>query len=528
MTVSSGRHAGLLVPLFSMPSRRSWGIGEIPDLPVMARWLASAGLDMLQLLPVNEMAHGQNSPYSATSALAIDPVFISLADVEDFSRLGGERDALPDFRRRLAAARASSAIDYATVRSLKYEALRAAFGRFEQADWLSRAPRATAFQSFLDEERWWLSDYALFSALHERHAGRPWPTWEPALRDRDPSAVAAARRSLEREILFYEYIQWLADGQWKAARAGMAHVGLFGDFQFMVSLDSADVWVRPDQFLLNASVGVPPDAFSDTGQDWGLPVYRWDVIARDDHSWLRQRARRSAALYDGYRVDHVVGFYRTYVRPHGNTEPYFTPDDTAAQLALGERVMGMLASSGSQVIAEDLGTVPDFVRASLTRLGVPGYRVMRWEREWDVPDKPFRDPATYPALSVATSGTHDTDPLAVWWQAADVEERRQVLRLPGLTGLRLDSSSAAYPPDLRDALLETLYAAGSDFLLLPIQDVFGWEDRINVPATVADQNWTYRLPWPVDGLQDQPEASERAHTLRKWSAKHDRAQQATI
>src|SRR5262249_26413152 len=151
----------------------------------------------------------------------------------------------------------------------------------------------------------------------------------------------------------------------------------------------------------------PPDAFSATGQDWGMPVYRWDAIAADDFRWLRDRARRSADLYDGYRIDHLVGFYRTYGQPRDGDPPFFTPSDEADQKALGERIIEILRGAGAEVVAEDLGTVPDFVRESLVRLEVPGFRVFRWERHWDTDGQPFRDPTEYPVSSVATSGTHD-------------------------------------------------------------------------------------------------------------------------
>jgi 4-alpha-glucanotransferase len=139
----------------------------------------------------------------------------------------------------------------------------------------------------------------------------------------------------------------------------------------MVAEASPDVWVRPDEFMLDVSLGVPPDAFSATGQDWGHPTYRWDRIAATGFSWIRNRARRMAALYDGYRVDHLVGLYRTFGRPPVG-EPFFNPFDEPTQIAQGETILRMLAETGAAIIAEDLGVVPDFVRASLSRLGVPG------------------------------------------------------------------------------------------------------------------------------------------------------------
>jgi 4-alpha-glucanotransferase len=285
------------------------------------------------------------------------------------------------------------------------------------------------------------------------------------------------------------------------------------------------VWARQDQFRLDASVGAPPDAFSATGQDWGMPVYQWDAVAHDDFRWLRERARRNAELYDGFRIDHLVGFYRTYGRPRDGGEAFFTPAEEPDQLALGERVLAVFREPGAVVIAEDLGIVPDFIRASLQRLGVPGFRVFRWERQWHTEGQPFRDPSEYPAASVATSGTHDTETMAAWWESTTKEERRQVADLPAVRQLTGDVSElldGTYSPAVRDVLLELLFASGSDLTLLPVQDVFGWRDRINEPGTVIDSNWTFRLPWPVDRLDEVPEARERQARLRSWSQKHGR------
>jgi 4-alpha-glucanotransferase len=269
---ASGRHAGALVPLFSIPSRQSWGIGEITDLAPFARWLQSSGMDIVQILPVNEMADGQNSPYSALSAMAIDPIYIGLADVEEFAGTGGEQALPPDDRARLDAARASRSVDHRTVRALKCRVLDDAFGRFVSHEWRTASERARAFQAFMERERWWLEEYALFRSLHAENLGRYWTEWDPALRDREPHAIEEARERLSTRILYYAWVQWIAHAQWQRARRDCGGVGIFGDFPFMVSGDSADVWSRQDEFRVDASVGVPPDAFSETGQDWGLPA----------------------------------------------------------------------------------------------------------------------------------------------------------------------------------------------------------------------------------------------------------------
>ncbi len=510
------RLAGVLVPLFSIPSSRSWGIGEIGDIAHTTRWLSGAGQRLLQLLPINEMPPGETSPYSALSAMAIDPQFITINDLEDFDTIGGEAGLEPPLRAELDRVRAAAVIDYAGVRSLKQQVLRRAFTHFRDAEWAPPTTRARALQAFIDEQRWWLDEYSLFRALHARHEERGWMEWPAPLRTRQAEALAGARRELADDILYRQYLQWVAAGQWQRARHDAGDVALFGDLPFMVSADSADVWARQDEFRLDASVGVPPDAFSETGQDWGLPVYRWDVLAGRGFDWLRNRARRNADLFDGYRVDHLVGFYRTYFRPHDGSGAAFTPAEQDAQVELGERVLGVFREPGTEIIAEDLGVVPDFVRESLARLGVPGYKVFRWERRWSEEGHPFKDPIEYPAASVATSGTHDTEPMATWWETAPVEEKDAVLAIPSVK-TRLTSEVS-----VREALLETLYASGSDILILPIQDLFGWRDRINQPATVAESNWTWRLPWAADRLAAEPAATTAAARLKEWATRYGR------
>jgi 4-alpha-glucanotransferase len=514
----AGRRAGVLLPLFSMPSTTSWGIGEIGDLAMMTAWLRDAGMGVLQLLPTNEMAPGQTSPYSAISAMALDPIYITMHAVPEFTAFGGEpRLDLTD-QAAIRAARSTPRVDYAAVRRAKEHALRLAFSQFWDAEWVRGTARAGAFAAFCSWEEWWLADYALYRAIRERNGGQSWTAWDDPLRQRDPQALSRAREELETEILFYQYVQWLADEQWQDARAASS-VALFGDFPFMVAADSADVWSRQHLFRFDATVGTPPDAFSATGQDWGLPVYRWDVMARDDYRWLRQRAKRSARLFDGYRIDHLVGFYRTFSRPLDTGAGSFDPAEQDNQIALGERLMAIFMESGAQIIAEDLGVVPDFVRESLAALGIPGYKVLRWERKWKADGHPFIDPAEYPPLSVATTGTHDTDPIAIWWETAPVTERRAFAALPSVAAYfaQTPPGTATFTPALRDAILRALYSSASNLVLVPLPDIFGWTHRINTPATITDENWTWRLPWPVDMLRRQPDAGERLASLRAWA-----------
>jgi len=514
------REAGILLPLFSVRGQRDWGIGEIADLAPLVRWVAAAGHGLLQLLPIVETSPGERSPYAALSAFAIDSIYLALREVEDFVAAGGEEALAPGDRVRLEAARGYANIDYDAVRGVKRRALEIAFERFLAAEWHGGSVRAAAFERFRAAEADWLGDYSLFRACKESRGEQPWTAWEPPLRDREPAAVAAAGRQLERNRLFHEYVQWLAAEQWSAARRAAAEVGvrLKGDLPFMVAGDSADVWARPHEFDLGCNVGAPPDAFNERGQDWGLPVYRWDAMAATDFHWLRGRVARAARLFDAVRVDHVVGYYRIWILCPG-ADGRFLPDDEAVQLALGERLLGvaLAAAGGTQIIAEDLGTVPPFVRRSLAALGIPGYRVLRWEEDAGV----FRDPTSYPRLSVATSGTHDTTTLAAWWSDELGEAgRRALAAVPPFAALC--DAGAEFTPAVHAALLEGVYAAGSDLVVIPLQDAYGGRERINVPATVGPQNWGYRMPWTVEELGGGASAAV-AERLRSLAVHHGRA-----
>ena len=240
----------------------------------------------------------------------------------------------------------------------------------------------------------------------------------------------------------------------------------------------------------------------------GSSTPRWQPIAAGGFRWLAARARRSAELYDGYRVDHLVGFFRTYVREQSG-EAAFVPAEEPEQALQGERVLDVLSATGARIIAEDLGVIPAFVRDTLERLEIPGYKVLRWERAWDEPGHPFIDPAEYPRTSVATSGTHDTETVAEWWDEASRAERGAVAAVACADAPGCDPDSA-FGATIRDTIVQTLYASSSEIVLLPIHDIFGWRERVNVPAIIDAQNWTWRLPWPVEDLLGNDDGRERA------------------
>ncbi len=499
------RRRGVLLPLFSAVSSRSWGIGDVSDLAPLAAWLASAGFSDLMLLPLGTMSDGQSSPYSACSAMAIDPIYIDIESVDDFQRAGGIAALDEAARESLAIARASARVNYAAVRNAKGRTLDLAFAAFQRDEWAAMTTRASALAAYAARERWWLDDYALYRALSRQFGSGDWTTWPLALRDRDAEAMDGARTHLGHEILREQYLQWIVEEQWHRAHQAAASLGIriYGDVPFAVESASADVWARAQEFILDLSAGVPPDAFSDTGQDWGLPVYRWDVIAAGGFEWLRERGRRAHALFDGIRLDHLVGFFRTYARAK-NGDAGFTPSDDPTQRWQGEQVLAAVRESGIDLLAEDLGVIPDFVRATLEAQHVPGYKVFRWERDYSQPGQPFIDPSRYPVESVAATGTHDTETTAQWWETLSADEQTSAAGRPG-----------PFDANVRDTLIGRVIHAGSARAFIPMQDLFGWRDRINTPATVGDHNWTWRLPWPINQWPELAEPSERAAFCRR-------------
>jgi 4-alpha-glucanotransferase len=510
------RHVGVNVPLFSLRSSTSWGIGGLTDVKAFVSWLAAAGFDRLLILPIGCLPPGETSPYAPSSTMAIDPMLVDLESVPDFVEAGGRAALSREAHESLEAARAAPVVRRDLVQRAKAEALDRAFEAFVDREWTRSTVRAGMLAAYVAREDWWLDDYALFQTITAAHAGARWRDWPAALRDREATALERVRQEHSREMLRHQYWQWLADGQWQDARAAASvqGVSVIGDLPFTAGPDSADVWARAGEYELDVSVGVPPDAFSPDGQNWGLPAYRWEALAASGYAWMRLRARRMAALFDGMRVDHVVGLYRTYGHPAGG-HPFFSPPGEAAQRAQGEAVLTILGEAGARLIAEDLGTIPDFVRESLAALDIPGCRVMRWERQWHTPGQPFIDPRSYPASSAAMTGTHDTEPLAVWWEEATDEERDAALALDFCQVRPGDPAARAWTADLRDAYLRLAYAAGSAELFLPVQDLFGWRDRINTPGTVGAGNWTWCLPWPVDRWDAEPEARDRAAFLEQ-------------
>ncbi|MGA2411401.1 MAG: 4-alpha-glucanotransferase [Candidatus Binataceae bacterium] len=499
-----GRIAGVIIPLFSLNSAGDLGRGDIGGLRPMADLALAMGHRLIQFLPLDETAPGELSPYSAMSVAAIEPSFISL------SGIGGISEA------DLSAARAANGglFDSLKHRATKLALLAQAFKHFsanksvqDQAD----------SELFARDNADWLPDYALFRALKEKYHWASWHKWPDGLRQRDPAALAAAARELGGEISFYTWLQFIAHRQWRRTRAELAERGVLlgGDMAFSPGHESAEVWTNQDLFDLDRTVGAPPDAFSATGQRWGLPMPNWQRMHDRGYKFMRMRVRRARQMFDLLRIDHVVGLYRTFsfgLKP--GSPGVFYPPGEPAQLVHGEEVIRAIKDEAGamEIVAEDLGDVPPSVRRSLMRLGVPGYKVMRWEKDWNTPHPRYLPPSEYPELSLATSGTHDTETLVEWWREQPMAERKEFAE--GLKLAGLDWRNPHLGANGIDTILGSLYAAPSRYAFMPIQDIFGWDTRINKPGTLGPSNWTWRLPFELERAGTDSTITARLEALK--------------
>src|SRR5271156_1765878 len=498
------RSAGILIPLFSIRTRDGLGRGEILDLAPMMDFALSMGHRGIQLLPLDETGPDDLSPYSAMSVMAIDPMYISISGLPGVGRVVSARAREAVGKARFVP-RAIIRKEKFALLERAYRAIRARGGRDEGA----------ALDAFIEANAYWIHDYALFRALKERFNRTSWETWPAEIAKRDPEALALARRELADAIEMYSYWQYIAHRQWSEMRVYATSHGAFigGDLAFSPCRDSAEVWANQDEFDLSRTVGAPPDGFNPRGQRWGLPLPNWNQMRAQGFKVLRARARHASSLYDLIRIDHVVGLFRTFNFGADPNEPGgFTPWIEDEQRHQGEEVIRTIKeeAGAAELIAEDLGTVPPWVRQSLTSLGVPGYKVMQWERAWGQGDEPFINPTSYPELSLATTGTHDTEPLTVWWHAQPPGDREKFVRSLGLEGKvnprRMLEESA------REAILQLLYSAPSRLVIIPVQDLFGWSARINRPGTINASNWTYRLPLTLERMR-------RSHAIQSDVAK---------
>lgn len=408
------------MPLFSVYSKNSIGIGEIPDLKLLTDWCCNTGLSIIQLLPLNEVGF-DFSPYNGVSTFALEPMYISLKDLRK-TDLKPFRNEIRDLKKKYVNFKDSGKLNY----EIKNEKLRLLRKIFSSVD-LSRIKN---FEIFVNENKHWLRYYSLFRILTVMHDGKDWADWE--LKYAYISSLTAEKilRENEDERNFYYWMQWQLFEQLRSVKryASKKGVLLMGDLPFLVSRNSADVWAYKNFFKLSLSSGAPPDMYFSKGQRWGMPPYNWENIELQDFVYLKQRLKYAANFYDMFRIDHFVGLFRIWTISKNESlenagyNGKFDPEEEYYWEGHGRKILEVMNESSDMLpCAEDLGTVPECSGKVLKEFGVTGIDVMRWERNAKYDFKPAE---SYRVNSNATVSTHDSSSLPAWWkyEAGTIDE----------------------------------------------------------------------------------------------------------
>jgi 4-alpha-glucanotransferase len=557
------RIAGILAPLFGLRGENDLGIGDVAVLREFIDWASETGFKLVQLLPINETGR-DNSPYNAISAVAIEPTTLHLVP-----------DSPPDLTREdfdatladvdLAKLR-HGGVKYDRVKKLKCSLLEKAFAHFSA---YASGDRQLEFRGFCTDESVWLDGYAFFRALMEENGeSEAWDKW-PAEHQQIESARAWLDRQSsekkkqfgERET-FFRYVQWIAHEQWSAVKsyAEERNIALMGDIPFGVSYYSADVFARRNEFRLDWCGGAPPESyFKDDeftqkwGQNWGIPLFRWNAMRERNFDWWRQRVRSVRRSFHLFRIDHVLGFYRIYAFPWrprenrsflpldwnqmlertGGRAPHFAPrDDTTpgnceANRREGEECLRIVLeeSGNSRAIGEDLGTVPDYVRPHLRSLEIAGFKIPQWEF-YHGRVTPGEE---YERLSVATYATHDHKPLHKLWEetferqtSTSEQARFELEKIARFAGLDQKTEPMDFEKEFYPVVMEALFKSESWIAIVMITDLLARKYRFNVPGTAASSNWVRRMQRTVADLRSSPTERRRMKLIRELLEKTGR------
>lgn len=478
------RH-GICLALSSLHSKKSCGIGEFHDLIPLIDWCKQVGFDVIQLLPLNDSGNDPG-PYNALSSCALNPIYLSIPGAPQ----------LPFTQR----------ISYHEVQSLKLNLLRDYYEKIEE-----KITQDKAFQSFITEHAW-VIPYALFKVLKHRLEQNPWMTWPDELKIPNFSELSEKHH---REMMFYVFLQFLCHQQLLHVKKHAKSQGVLlkGDIPILISPDSVDCWQQPELFDFSFSAGAPPDPFNAEGQHWGFPLFNWENVKKSGYAWWKVRLAVATQFYDLYRIDHVVGFFRIWAIPSDvpAKDGKFIPENPALWIPQGKEILQMMLESSPMLpIAEDLGVVPPSVRTCLLDLKICGTKVLRWERDYD-DHKAFIPFDKYPAISMTTVSTADSETLQLWWQN-NPEDAKTFAAL----------FNWKYSPDLtqdqRQKILQTAHHTPSIFHINLLQEYLAlfpelvWpspeDERINIPGKVLPTNWTYRFRTPIEEITSHPKLKE--------------------
>lgn len=492
------RASGILMPIFSLPGR--YGIGAFSEAAYrFVDFLESAGQKYWQILPLGPTSYG-DSPYQSFSTFAGNPYFI------DLDQLYGRGWLTQEELDREAEGWPEVGIDYHKLYTQRYDTLRLAFQR-------SNINQDPEFEEYVEANRDWLPDYALFMALKDRFGGVSFVHWEEKIRFRDPETLRTLEEEMQEEIRFQEFMQYVFHEHWENLRryAGEHGVGFIGDIPIYVSEDSAEVWTHPELFKMDEAgnkvsvAGCPPDAFAVTGQLWGNPIYNWDAHRETGYDWWIRRLRACMEMFDVVRIDHFRGFESFYEIPAG---------DPTAERGVWTKGPGMdffravqEALPDMKVIAEDLGFITDEVRQMVKDTGYPNMRVLEFAFDSNEPSgNSIYYPYNYDRNCVVYLGTHDNDPIVAWLQKFWETGVPQIKRYADV-----DTDDIM---ELARKMIILAHSSVADLCVLQMQDYLrtGAEGRINVPSTLGG-NWMWRM---APGA-DSPELAARiADVTRRY------------
>ncbi|MGC8866883.1 MAG: 4-alpha-glucanotransferase [Elusimicrobiales bacterium] len=486
------KHTGVLLPLFSIYSDDDWGCGDVSSLEEWIDFFNEVGFDIIQILPLNELPPNTNCPYTSLTAFATDPIYLSIKKIKHLSPAIERKIKTSEFKQRIKIIKNLDYIDYSEIKKLKYEVLWEEYNYLVKEIFHCEPSVKYDFEKYCEENSWWLDDYALFRRLKDIYSFVSWEEWPEGLKEKRANDIEKFKKENEFEINFFKYIQWEIDCQLEDIKNKLKakNIHLFGDIPFMVNKESADVWSRRYDFRLDLESGAPPDAFSSKGQRWGIPAPNWDSQIANNFEWWRLKLKKFRNLYDIFRIDHMVGFFRTWVIPINSGEPNFDILDPLKQEKRGRLFLKTITSSTDMLsVAEDLGVIPPFVRKVMQELEVPGYKIIRWEK--DESQTQYIDPKNYPPISLATTSTHDTEPMNTWWKIIDDREKRQFIKMIKGSDKKIPSSYR----EIKDYVNEKLLSSPSRIVITHIPDIISSDERINTPNTVGSHNWTYRIKY---------------------------------
>ena len=467
------RRCGVLMPISSLPSR--FGIGGFSkEAYEFVDFLAASGQSLWQILPLGPTGYG-DSPYQSFSTFAGNPYYISLDFLIDEGLLTSEECSSVDFGDN------SHKVEYEKIYNTRFELLKKAFER-------ANVGENKEYQEFVENNKEWLKDYAMYMAIKDSLGGISWIEWDEDIRLRKPHAMAEYENKLANEIAFYCYQQYLFAMQWMALKkyANKKGISIVGDIPIYVAFDSADTWANPELFQLDeenvpvAVAGCPPDAFSATGQLWGNPLYRWDYHEETGFAWWIRRLSHCFKLYDIVRIDHFRGFDEYWAIPYGDETAEFGEWKQGPGYKLFDAMKKALGNRA--VIAEDLGFLTPSVLKLVKKTGYPGMKILQFA--FDSREESDYLPHNYPNNCVVYTGTHDNDTVNGWIPSMS---RKDLAFAKKYLNVKRTS-------DICESLIRTALGCVADTAVIPMQDYLGLgsEARINTPSTLGG-NWEWRM-----------------------------------